>query len=264
MTRPAARSSPPLALLGLLAALAPAALHADAVAQSCSDCCKLPCIEAEILKATAQRDAYRTMARRKNWTQAEYEAAEQAAATAAESKRVGAVPGLSTCNYYVPENQSYPEQREFQLAGFRVLRDASGRVVGGDYTPKTNLESCTINEKALELLPRVAPCEGIGAAQVNHERKHQDDCRKRDPARRRIALNLVAAGEVAAYELEIAELQKLRTEAAEACFDKSCKSAEQDWDRAAEKLKSDIFKLTGRTRKKESSKSPLARDAGGR
>jgi hypothetical protein len=253
-----------LAGLGLLAALVPAALLADAVEQSCADCCKLPCIEAEILKAREQREAYRTMSKRKNWKQAEYDAAEQAAANSAESRRVAVLAGLATCNYYVPAGQSYPEAREFQLAGFKLIRDAGGRVIGGDYTAKTNLETCRINDKALELLPKVSPCGGIGRAVVAHERKHLDDCEARDPAKRKLPLDEVAKGEVDGYDVEIAELEKLRGEAAEACFAKSCETAPKDWERAAEKLKTDIYKLTGKTRKKPPTQSPLARDAGGR
>ena len=239
-------------------------MRADAAAQSCADCCKLPCIEAEILKAREQRDSYLKMSKQKNWTTATYEAAENAAASAAEAKRIAALPGLETCNYYIPENQSYPESREFQMAGFKILRDASGRVTGGDYTAKTNLETCEVNTKALQLLPKVAPCEGIGRATAAHEQKHVDDCLERDPARRKIPLDQVAKGEVAGYDVEIAELEKLRNEAAQACFKKSCESTKTDWEKAAEKLKLDIFKLTGTKRKKPSSNSPLARNPGGR
>lgn len=248
--------------LGLLAALAPAALRADAVAQSCADCCKLPCIEAEILKAKEQRAAYQQMSKRTNWTKETYEAAERAAGEAAEAKRVAALPGLETCNYYLPENQSYPESKEFILAGFKLRRDEQGRLLPVDYTLTTDLDRCAANGKALELAPRVSPCEGIGRAAVAHEEKHVEDCLVRRSGKGRPSYDKVAAGEVRAYDVEIAELERVRLESAEACNEKSCAVKTTDWDRAAEKLKLDVLALLGKP--KPPSNSPLRRTPGGR
>lgn len=252
-----------LAVAGLLLLLSAARARADAVAQSCEDCCKMQCVEAEIVKAKFQREAYRALSQRTKMTLDEYQEQQRRLGAVGESIRVSLLAGLETCNYYIPEGQSYAESHEFQLAGFRVVQDDQGHLLPSNYTLNTNLLTCKANAKALELAPKVAPCSGIGDAQVAHERKHMADCDKRKPEERELTPAQTAKGEIAGYDVEIAQLETLRKEIAGACNKKSCEVQQSNWDVAANQMGSDILKLLGKS-KKPPSKSPLARKGGGR
>ena len=252
-----------LAAAGLLLLLSAARARADAVAQSCGDCCKMQCVEAEIVKAKFQREGYRALSQRKNMTLDDYQTQQRSLGAVGESVRVSLLGGLETCNYYIPADQSYAESREFIMAGFKVTRDDHGNVLPSDYTLNTDLSSCKANSKALELAPKVAPCSGIGDAQVAHEMQHVADCDKRDPAKRQLTPAQTAAGEIAGYDVEIAQLEKLRKEIAGVCNKTSCKTQQSNWDVAAQQMGSDILKLLGKSPKKPPSKSPLARKGGG-
>lgn len=265
-----------LALVGVLAAvLALLAVESAAAAdecsearpQSCADCCKLPCIEAEILKAKYQQEFYRQIARRKNLTAEAYAAEEKAMGTAAERIRVSSLDGLDTCNYYVPKkNQCYAEQAHFRAAGFRIQRDDAGRLLGTSYNVTTDLENCVANSDAMALIPQVAACEGIGRATIAHENKHVADCVARREAKQSPKLTpaQVAAGEVPGYDVEIAELEKARLEAALACKQRSCDEAKVPWDENAEMLGYLINTIVEKGPAKPPSKSPLARGGKGK
>lgn len=262
VARPPAWIAAGLLLLPWLAA--PPA-RADATPQSCSDCCKLACIEAEILKAKYQRQEYQKLSKRKDLTEQSYKDAEAKMGDVGERFRVVAAQGLETCNYYIPANQSYAEQRKFIAAGFKVRYDAQGRPLPGDYSLSTDMKSCGSNAAGMELAPAVAPCSGIGEAQVAHEEKHQEDCGNRTPAQRAaMTLAQVAAGEVPGYDVEIAALEKLRVEAAQACTKKSCEGAKAAWDQSAERLGFLVDEILVAAGVKPPAKSPLSGAKGGK
>lgn len=254
---------PALLAAGLLAAGPPEA-GAEPVAQTCSDCCKLVCIEAEMLKATYMREFYRQIGKRKTLTLETFEANERIAATAAERLRVAAANKQTTCNYYLPNLKDYVETREMQYAGFKPVKDQQGQVSLYDYTLYTNMKECSINDKAKELIAKVAPCSGIGEAMNRHEQQHIDDCEARPAKNRSRTPTQTASDEVQGYDAELAALEQTRLEAAEACTLKSCEEAEEAWGQSAQMLGSDIRKLLESGGKKQAPASPLARKSGGK
>ena len=255
----------PSALLAaaLLAALPPQAA-AEPVAQSCADCCKMVCIEAEILKAKYLREFYRQSASRKGLKLQDYEASEKIAGAAGERLRVAAANGQETCNYYLPDTKDYAESREMQRAGFKPVPDSQGRLALYDYTLTTNTKDCDINATSVELITKVAPCSDIGEAMKTHEQKHIDDCLPRAPKDRTRTPTQTAGDEVRGYDAELAALEQARLVAAEACTKKSCEATKAAWDKSAEMLGADIRKLLEDGAKKKPSASPLARKRGGK
>ncbi|HEX9799731.1 MAG TPA: hypothetical protein VGC00_06140 [Thermoanaerobaculia bacterium] len=250
----------PASALALLTAAGAGSVPARAgepVAQPC-DCCKLVCIEAEILKAQRQRDHYKSVAGNKKMTLEEYEAGEQAAADRAERDRVTYAAGVETCNYFDPNQADDIELRRLSNAGFRFGRNDAGVIVGVNYSLKTNLESCTTSESAARYAPKLAACEGIGAAQVEHERQHVDDCEDRDPSKRKLTPAQTAAGELAGYESELRKLEELRLNVAAQCKAKSCESDKADWEAAADRMLLFVDDVLQRGAPKPPSKSPLS------
>ncbi len=272
------RSGPPGAVLPLVAVIAmmiaqppahaaPADECSEAEAQTCADCCKLPCIEAEILKAKYQQSFYRQIAKRKNLTAEAYAAEEKAMGAAAEAIRVSSLGGLDTCNYYVPKkDQCYAEQSHFRNAGFKVQRDDANRVLGTSYTVTTDIENCVANSDAIDLIPKVTACEGIGRATIAHENKHVADCAARRAAKQNLKLTpaQIAAGEVPGYDVEIAALEEARLESALDCQQRSCDSTKLPWDKNAEMLGYLIKAIVEQGPPKPPSKSPLARPRKGK
>lgn len=257
MNRSAGAGAAALALLVTLAVAPPARGEAPAQAPTCADCCKLPCIEAQILEAKQMRDFYAQLAKRKGMTDAQYEQAESEAGLAASKRSAEALGQNTSCAWYTPDGTDMVEMRKFQLARFRPVRDEAGTIVGWDYTMKANPQTCTINADAAKLLPRVATCSGIAEATIAHEEKHQATCeakKGKQPTHAEQALD-----EVAAYDVEIGKLEALRAAAAAACKQTSCKADEAAWQRSAENLGTDIAKILSKGKKKKPSKSPLSR-----
>ena len=229
----------------------------EPVRQPC-DCCKLVCIEAEILKAQRQRDYYKSVKDRTKMTLEEYEAGEEAAGQKAESERVHYAAGVEACNYFDPNEADDIEMRRLTNAGFGFQRNATGTIVGFDYTLKTNLSSCTTSEAAAQLAPKLAACEGIGAAQVEHERQHVRDCEVRPAGQRALTPAQTATGELAGYETELRKLEELRLNVAAQCKAKSCETDKQDWQAAADRMILFVDDVLQRGAPKPPSKSPLA------
>jgi hypothetical protein len=257
MNRFAGAGAVALALLAALASAPPAGAEAPAQAPTCADCCKLPCIEAQIMEAKQMRDFYSQLGKRKGMTDAEYETAESEAGQAASKRSAEALGQNASCAWYTPDGTDSIEMRKFQLARFRPVKDEAGTIVGWDYTMKANPKTCTINADAAELMPRIATCVGIAEATIAHEEKHQATCeatKGKTPTHAEMARD-----EVAAYDVEIAKLEALRTEAATACRQRSCAANEEAWKRSAENLGTDIEKLLDKGKKKPS-RSPLARN----
>lgn len=249
----------------LLAAPAPWALaRQPPVRQSC-DCCKLVCIEAEILKAKAQREYYEAAAKNKGMTEAQYEAGQAETATRGEAARVKYLPvDLTTCDYYNPNRarKEYLTMRDFIAAGYSFATDDAGTIVGVNYTLSTDLKSCSIPPKAEEYTPLITPCDGIGAAQLAHEQKHIDDCNER---RRKNQPPLTpwetAKGELDGYDAELAKLEDLRFVAAAQCKSTSCHQ-NASWDKAADDLILSVEDVLRRGPHKPPSDSPTARKKG--
>jgi hypothetical protein len=254
----------PLALLTVALPAAPPDATAEPVAQSCADCCKMVCIEAEILKAKYLREFYRQSAKRNDLTLEAYKAGEKIAGAAGEQLRVAAANRQTTCNYYLPDPKDYAESREMQQAGFKPVPDSQGRLALYDYTLTTNTKDCDINAKSVELITKVAPCSDIGEAMKTHEQRHIDDCLPRPPKERTRTPTQTAGDEVRGYDAELAALEQARLVAAEACTKKSCEETKEAWDKSAEMLGSDIRKLLEDGAKKKPSASPLARKRGGK
>ena len=244
----------------------PAGAEAPAAAPSCADCCKLPCIEAQLFEAKQMQENYRQLAKRKGLTQAEYEQLEAAAAKGAGLSKQAALGRNADCAWYAPDGKDAIEMREFQFAGFHAERDARDRITGWDYTMKVNPETCALKDKAVALFPKIVSCGAIAEATIAHERKHQSDCEARKSAGKKATLAELALGEAAAYEVEIQKLQAARIEAAQACKQRSCQKNDkphEPWEVTAQLLGTDIRKLLGLDTK-PASKSPLARKGAGR
>jgi hypothetical protein len=255
----------PAIALALLTAAGPGptpAPAAEPVAQPC-DCCKLVCIEAEILKAQRQRDYYKSVAGNKKMTLEEYQAGEAAAGQKADAERVQYVGGVEACNYFDPNEADDIEMRRLLNAGFRFQRNEAGIITGASYTLTTNLEKCTTSEAAAKYAPKLTACAGIGAAQVEHELQHVADCEKRDPAKRQLTPAQTAAGELAGYETELRKLEELRLNVAAQCMEGSCKSDEADWNAAADEMLLFIDDVLQRGAPKPPSSSPLSRRSKG-
>jgi hypothetical protein len=247
--------------VALLAGVGPALPRALPVRQTC-DCCKLPCIEAEIIKAQAQRDYYRDAATNKTMTQAQYEAGELAMGAKAETDRVSRLAGLETCNYFDPNLANRFEQADLERAGFTFDRGKGGGIVGVSYTLATNLEPvCDLPKKAWEYAPLVTACEGIGAAQLTHEQVHIDACKdRRDNHKPPYSKPWqIAAGEVDGYDAEIAKLEDLRFVAAAQCMRTTCVADEEDWQHAADEMILSVEDVLQRGPHKPAPTSPTAR-----
>jgi hypothetical protein len=244
---------------GLL--VAAVARAGEPVRQPC-DCCKLVCIEAEILKAQRQRDFYKGVPKNTKMSAADYETAEAQAADRAESERARYLDGNATCNYYDPNLADSIEQRRMEnTAGFTFERKG-GSITKWSYSLTTNPETCKVNEEAVKYAPKVAACEGLGAAQVDHEMKHVADCEARPVGKRTRTVGQTAGDEVAGYDTEIFKLEQLRVAVAAQCKQASCKQDKEAWDKAAEEMLLFVDDVLQRAGPKPSSKSPLSAKAG--
>lgn len=248
------------ALVVALASALAAPGVASAQGGSCADCCKLPCIEARIWEATYMKGFYQRLASTKGLTAERYLGREN------DAKQLsGAMSGIylganPACAWETPDPRNPTSWRDrFQGTGFTI--EEQGGVENWDFTLEVNPETCSLKHpRGAEVLPSVTPCEGIGRSTVAHEQQHIDDClahRKRGGGALTPAQN--AQREVKGYERELAELDKVRREAAQACTKTSCKTSGWKWEIAARNFGTDIRKLLGLGAKKPPSKSPLAR-----
>jgi hypothetical protein len=255
-----------LALFGLAIAAAlavPAA--ARAAGGTCADCCKLPCIEARIWEARYMKGFYKRLAATRGLSQAQYEAREN------DAKQLsGAMSGIylganPSCAWDTPDPRDTTGWRaRFRDTGFTIQEQ--GGIETWDFTLKVDPQTCSLTHpRGAEVLPSLTPCDGIGRATVAHEQKHIDDCsawKRRGGGALTPAQN--AQREVAGYEAEIAELEKVRREAAAPCIKESCKTSQQRFDIAARNFGTDIRLLLGLGGRKSPSGSPLARGGRGR
>ncbi|HNZ96446.1 MAG TPA: hypothetical protein PKM64_04545 [Thermoanaerobaculia bacterium] len=243
----------------VLAAALFAATPGRAQGGSCAECCKLPCIEAQIWEAKYMKGFYQRLAAIPGLTQEEYERREL------DAKQLSSVMSrlyLGTnpsCKWDTPDPRDPTAWRErFIGTGFSVREQ--GGIEEWDLTLKVDPETCALTHpRAAEVLPTITPCEGIGRATLAHEQKHIDDClarRKRGGGPLTPAQN--ARDEVAGYEAELKVLAQLRLAAAAPCVKESCKTTQPQFDRASRLFETDIRLLLG-IDKKPASKSPLAR-----
>ncbi|HSM14315.1 MAG TPA: hypothetical protein VLA66_09620 [Thermoanaerobaculia bacterium] len=239
------------ALLGSAAGAAPAG--------SCADCCQLPCIEARMWQATFMKGFYKKLSKTRGLSVERYlerEADAKQLSEAVSSIYLGANPA---CAWYTPEPNSMEARDLLNNTGFGLRGE--GKYLSWNFTVQVDLEKCEVTKpRALELMPKITSCDGIGNSVVAHEQKHVADCqahKKKGGKALTPAQN--AAREVAGYEAEIAELKKARLESAKKCTDGSCKTSQMQFDRAARQFHTDILALVGKGPKKPPSKSPLAR-----
>jgi hypothetical protein len=251
------------ALTCALAAVLWAPAAARAAGGTCADCCKLPCVEARIWEARYMRGVYKNLAATRGLTQAQYEARESDAkltSSAMSGIYLGANPA---CAWDTPDpHDTLGWRQRFRDTGFSIQEQ--GGVESWDFTLKVDPQTCQLTHpRGAEVLPTVTPCDGIGRATVAHEQKHIDDCnawKRRGGGALSPMQN--AQREVAGYEAELAELEKVRREAAAPCTKKSCESSKLRFDIAARNFGTDIRHILGLD-KKPPSKSPLARSRRG-
>jgi hypothetical protein len=255
-----------VALVALVALAAESPAAGVPEGKSCADCCKLPCIEAQLWEASYMRNRYQALSKAKGLTPEKYLAREEEFRTVAQAMRAIYTGQNPTCNWYLPPDE-WESKRLFNEYGYNTTW-VGGAVTQIQFNLKVDPAKCELTKpQARDLMPKVNACEGMGEAVVAHEDKHIQECEKRRdeaakkgraPAALTPAENAAAA--VRGYDAEIAQLETSRREAAAPCLKESCKS-KAAFDRTARGFGTDIRKLLGVAKKKAPSNSPLARAA---
>lgn len=207
--------APALAVFAVLASI-PFAARA---ATPCSDCCQLPCVEAEIRYALEMKEWYRSQTGAGKKTYEAYEAAEKAKAAELARKRAKSVGVLAACNWNVPDTKDSIAMRYWAAVGWTIKGDANGNVDYG-YGLKTNLKDCTLREDQVKKYREVTPCTGIADAAEKHERFHVTSC---TPGQTRTVAQ-IAENEVRAYDVELTELDNLKKALEKVCEKRSCET----------------------------------------
>ncbi len=226
----------PIPLLAVLL-LAPGVLSA---AGPCTDCCLLPCVEAEIRYAQKMQAFYRQQAGARGLTQQAYEDAERAAAEAAAAERGKDVGSLRSCAFNLPDPKTDPVAvRQWNAAGWGIRTDDGKKGVTYVFSLKTDTKTCALSEKQVKLLHEITPCTGMADAAEAHERFHVESCLARKGKAPSVAD--VARDEVAAYDVELRQLDALRETVRKACQKKSCR--DKDATEASARLGKEIDEL---------------------
>jgi len=211
-------------VLAVLAFLAPAPFAAKA-ATPCTDCCQLPCVEAEIRYALEMQEWYRSQIGAHRQTYEAYEAAEKAKATELSRKRAKSVGVLPACGWNLPDTRDPVAMRYWSSAGWTVESDANGNVSYG-FSLKTNLKTCTLRQDQVDKYREVTPCTGIANAVEKHERFHVASC---TPGQTRTVAQ-IAQDEVKAYDEELKELDKLKQALEKVCNKGTCETKHEGGD----------------------------------
>ena len=226
----------PIAVVFAALALAPAAALSSG---PCNDCCQLPCVDAEIRYATKMQAWYRSQITVPGLTRAAYEAAERARAQELSKERAKDTGSLAPCAWNLPDPKTDTMAvRQWSAAHWSITSDAQGNL-SYNFTLKTNTETCNLNEKQVTLFHEITPCTGMADAAEKHERFHVTSCLARKGKKETMAD--VARDEVAAYDVELKELNALRETIRKACAAKSCK--DKDVKAAGDRLDSEIEEL---------------------
>jgi hypothetical protein len=122
------------------------------------------------------------------------------------------------------------------LAGGSIRDLGGGRIAYG-LNIETDMTTCTVKEKQLEMLRKVAPCGGYADATAAHENTHVAQCKKRG-AGVSVPPNVQAQDEVAGSAAGVQKLEALREEARSACKLKSC--PDRNANAAADRLRADL------------------------
>ena len=237
------------ALLGAILVSALAAGPARAQSKACDDCCQFPCVEAEIRSATKMQTFYRELATRRGLTQALYEAEEKAKGDELAKDRAKDVGTLAPCKWNMPDPKSDPiAVRPWSAAGWSMTADKDGNVTY-NFSLKTNTKTCALRESQIKLLRGITPCSGMADAAEKHERFHVTTCEARKG--REETLKEAALDEVAAYDVELKELNALRDVIRKKCKLKSCednnvKEAGKRLEKEMEDLKTLVAKRGGK------------------
>jgi hypothetical protein len=210
------RRLPIAPVLAVFAVLVSAPFAAQA-ATPCSDCCQLPCVEAEIRYALRMQAWYRTQAGAGRQTYEAYEAAESAMATELAKEREKGVGVLPACKWNTPDPNDTIAMRYWTAVGWGVKRDEKGNV-NLSYGLRTNLKDCTLREDQVKKYHEVTPCAGIADAAEKHERFHVTTCK---PGQNRTVAQ-IAQDEVSAYDVELKELDNLKKALEKVCEKKTC------------------------------------------
>ena len=265
----------PAVALAALAILAPLAAPVRAQVplpegKSCADCCKLPCIEAQLWEAQYRRSVYDRMSKIKNIDKATYERRQADLEQTSGAMRSIYVGQNESCNPWTPKDPAEAKRVGADYGiGTEWEVDKKGNQVPArvNYTLQVDPTTCKLNKPtAPDVMPKISTCSAMGEAVIAHEQKHMADCQKRaDAAKKRgkpadpLTPAQNAASEVAGYDAEIARLEQARKEAAEPCGKTSCKESKLAFDRTARMLGTDIQKIAGKGKKKPASNSPMQR-----
>ncbi len=226
-----------------------AAGRARAETKACDDCCQFPCIEAEIRYAAKMQEFYRTLAARKDLTQAVYEAEEKTYGDKLAKERAKDVGTLPPCTWNMPDPKGdLIAVRQWSNAGWSMTADKDGNV-RYNFSLKTDTKTCKLRENQIKLLHGITPCTGMADAAEKHERFHVTTCEARKG--RKETLKEAALDEVAAYDVELKELNALRDGIKKKCKLKSCddnnvKEAGKRLEREMEDLKTHAAKGRGK------------------
>ena len=213
-----------LLIAPVLAVLASAPFAARA-ATPCSDCCQLPCVEAEIRYALEMQQWYRSQTGSSRQTYEAYEAAERAKAAELSRKRTQGVGVLPACKWNLPDPRDSIAMRYFTSAGWTIETDANGNLTYG-FSLKTNLKTCTLREDQVEKYRELTPCRGIADAVEKHERFHVASCK---PGQTRTVAQ-IAQDEVKAYDEELKELDNLKQSLEKVCNKGTCTTKHEGGD----------------------------------
>ena len=239
------RASRLLLVAGVL--LAPALARGAGV--PCNDCCQLPCVEAEIRYAMKMQQWYRSQAGIRDLTRESYEAGEKAKATELSQERAKDVGSLTGCRWNLPDPKTDTiAVRQWSAAGWSMTSDEKGNIAY-NFSLRTNSETCALSEKQVALLHEITPCSGMADAAEKHERSHVTSCLARKGRKESIAE--VARDEVAAYDVELKELNALRASLEKACNRNSCKDKDTKLvkprlEKELEELRNQLAKRGGR------------------
>jgi hypothetical protein len=210
--------------LAVFAVLASAPFTARA-ATPCSDCCQLPCVEAEIRYALRMQEWYRAQTGAGRQTYEAYEAGEKAKAAELSRERAKGVGVLPACGWNLPDPQDMVAMRQWSSVGWSFERDANGNITYG-FSLKTNLNTCSLREDQVKKYHEVTPCSGIADAVEKHERFHVTSCK---PGQTRTVAE-IAQDEVKAYDEELKELDNLKKALEKVCGKVTCTTKHEGGD----------------------------------
>ena len=218
----------PLALALLIAGDLGSARQSCAHHDCGTNCCMLPCIAQELVRARRMLASYAKLARKDNLTQADL--------TKQTDDELGKITALADevaarspqCAYKNPKPDDEIEMRRMRAVGFK--RKEAGGQRFWDYSVGTDDESCEIEERKLGVLRDILPCPELVDITRGHEKVHQAHCEARRKAARGTKLSPqgVADDEVAAYRTEIKLLTQLFGEVAKWCEKSPCKGQENE------------------------------------